>query len=344
MRKFLLSVAALACGALALSAQAASARSVLYVGNSTGDDVAVIDLATQKMITKIKVGQTVHGICPTSDGRRAYVTVESNNTIQVVDTSSHTVIDTIPLPGRPNECAVTKSGRYIVVPLLAPANSAVIIEAATKQIVKTLPLIHPHNCFAPEGGSDVAIWCEERDRWRINRIDMTKLEYSDYVNVAGDPRPFIVSADEKTIFTALSGLHGFATIDRPSKMESMVTLGSMPLMSCRIEPANTPTHGIERTPDRKKLWITSVSNGAVYIYDIASRKLSAPVKVGACPNWINFSEDGKYAAVSNADDDNISILDARTARELARIPTGNAPKRLHVIEVPEEKSASASSR
>jgi YVTN family beta-propeller protein len=335
---------ALAVGALALSAPAASARTILYVGNSTGDDVAVIDVATQKMITKIKVGQTVHGICPSSDGRRAYVTVESTNAVQVVDTSSHTVIDTIPLPGRPNECAVTKNGRYIVVPLLAPANSAVIIETSTKQIVKTLPLIHPHNCFAPEGGSDVAIWCEERDRWRINRIDMTRMEYSDFVNVAGDPRPFIVTADEKTIFTALSGLHGFATIDRTTGMENMVSLGAMPLMACRIEPANTPTHGIERTPDRKKLWVTSVANGAIYVYDIASKKLGPQVKIGACPNWIAFSEDGKYAAVSNADDDNVSIMDARTAKELARIPTGNAPKRLHIIEVPEEKSARASSR
>lgn len=315
-------------------APGASARAVLYVGNSTGDDVAVIDIATQKLITKIKVGQTVHGICAPADGRRAYVTVESNHTVKVIDTATNTVIDTIPLSGQPNECAVTRDGHYIVVPLLAPANSAVIIDTGTKQVVKTLPLRHPHNCFAPEGGSDSAIWCEERDMWRINRIDMKTMEYTDYINVGGDPRPFIVTADEKTLFAALSGLHGFATVDLVHKTESEVALPPMPLMSCRIEPPNTPTHGITVTADGKKLWITDVANAGIYIYDFAARKLSSKIPTGACPNWISMSQDGKYAAVSNADDDNISIFDTGRIKELVRIKTGNAPKRLLVIEVP----------
>jgi YVTN family beta-propeller protein len=264
--------------------------------------------------------------------------------VQVIDTATNRVVDTIPLAGRPNECAVTADGRYLVVPLLAPANSAAIIDTATKQVVKNLPLRHPHNCFAPEGGSDEAIWCEERDRFRINRIDMKTMAYTDFVNVGGDPRPFIVTADEKTLYTALSGLHGFAAIDLTNKTESQVALPAMPLMACRIEPPNTPTHGIELTMDRKKLWITSVADAGIYIYDIATGKLSPKVATGACPNWISMSKDGKYAAVSNADDNNVSIFDAHTAKELARIETGNAPKRLLVVEVPDRQSASATPR
>ena len=325
----------------ALAALPASARAVLYVGNSTGDDVVAIDVATQKTLADIKLAQTVHGVCAPADGRKIYATIESDHTVRVIDTASNTQVDTIPLPGQPNECAITSDGHYIVVPLLAPANSAVIIDTGTKQVVKTLPLKHPHNCFAPEGGSNDAIWCEERDMWRINRIDMKTMAYTDYVNVGGDPRPFILTADEKTLFTALSGLHGFATVDLVKKTETEVALPAMPLMNCRIEPANTPTHGIERTVDRKKIWITDVAGAGVYIYDFASKKLSPKVVTGACPNWISMSKDGKYAAVSNADDDNISIFDAHSAKELARIHTGNAPKRLLVVEVPDVKAASA---
>jgi YVTN family beta-propeller protein len=326
--------------ACALAASAAWARPMLYVGNSTGDDVAVIDVAKQQLVTKIKLGQTVHGVCAPEDGRRVYATIESDHTVRVIDTANNTQIDTIPLPGQPNECAITADGHYLVVPLLAPANSAVIIDTGTKQVVKTLPLRHPHNCFAPQGGSNDAIWCEERDRFRINRIDMKTMEFTDFINVGGDPRPFIVTADEKTLYTALSGLHGFATVDLVAKRESEVAFPPMPLMACRIEPANTPTHGIELTADRKKIWITSVADEGVYIYDIASGKLSPKVTTGACPNWISMSKDGRYATVSNADDDNVSIFDAHTAKELARIKTGSAPKRLLVVEVPDQKSAS----
>src|SRR6185369_413458 len=185
---------ALCAVALTGNAQAAT-RSLLYVANSQGDDISIIDLATQKVIKTLKVGPIVHGVCAQADGRRAFATIESENSLKVIDTKTNTVTDTIALGGRPNECAATNDGRYVVVPLLAPANSAVIVDMAQKKIVKTLPLHHPHNCFTPEGGSNTVVYCEERDAFRINRIDLTKMDYTDYVKVAGDPRPFIVTAN-----------------------------------------------------------------------------------------------------------------------------------------------------
>jgi len=320
--------------ALCLLAMPAAARTLLYVGNSIGDDVSVIDPATQKVVTTIKVGKQVHGVCAPADGRKAYVTVESIHEVKVVDTKTNAVIDTIALPGQPNECAVTSNGRYLAVPLLAPANSVVIFDLSTKLLVKILPIRKPHNCFVPEGGSNTVIWCEERDLFRINRIDLTKMEYTDFVNVGGDPRPFIVMPDEKTIYTALSGLHGAATIDLVDKMQTEVALPAMPLMNCKVEPSNTPTHGIALTVDRKKLWITSVSGGGIYIYDLATKKLSPKMSTGPCPNWISMSADGKYAGVSNADSDDTSILDAHSGKELARVKVGMAPKRVLMIDVP----------
>lgn len=321
--------------ALLLLAPAAQARPILYVANSQGDDITVIDLPTQKITTTIKVGPIVHGICAQGDGRRAFATIESEHTLKVIDTQKNAVIDSIALPGQPNECAATADGKYVVVPLLAPANSAVIIDMAQKKIVKTLPLKHPHNCFTPEGGSNTVVYCEERDAFRINRIDLKTMEYTNMVKVAGDPRPFIVTPDEKTLYTALSGLHGFATIDIPNKTMTQTVLPPMPWMNCRVEPPNTPVHGIALTADGRKLWVTSVSDSGIYVYDIATRTLGPKITVGECPNWISMSKDGKYATVSNADTDDASILDAKSEKEIARIKVGKAPKRLLVIEVPQ---------
>ena len=327
-------LAALALCAAATMAQGAT-RSILYVANSQGDDITVIDLPTQKVITTIKVGPIVHGVCAQGDGRKAFATIESEHALKVIDTKTNTVTDTIALPGQPNECAATTDGHYVVVPLLAPANSAVIVDMQLKQIVKTLPLRHPHNCFTPEGGSNTVVYCEERDAYRINRIDLTKMEYTDMVRVAGDPRPFVITADEKTLYTALSGLHGVAVIDIPGKTMSQIALPAMPWMNCKVEPPNTPVHGITLTVDAKKLWITTVSDAGIYVYDIASKKLGKKITVGECPNWISMSKDGKYAAVSNADTDDTSILDAKGEKEIARLKVGKAPKRLLVIEVPQ---------
>lgn len=330
MRKSILLVA------LLLAASAVQARPILYVANSQGDDITVIDLPTQKILTTFEVGPIVHGVCAQGDGRRAFATIESEHTLKVIDTKSNTVIDSIALPGQPNECAATSDGHYVVVPLLAPANSAVIIDVAQKKIVKTLEIKHPHNCFTPEGGSNTVVYCEERDAYRINRIDLTKMEYTNKVKVAGDPRPFIVTADERTLYTALSGLHGFATIDIPNQTMTQTVLPPMPWMNCKVEPPNTPVHGIGLTPDGRKLWITSVPDAGIYVYDIATRTLGSKITVGACPNWISFSKDGKYAGVSNADSDDTSIMDVRAEKEIARLKVGKAPKRLLVVDVPQD--------
>jgi len=336
LRKFILLAAACLLGASAASAEAAT-RSILYVANSQGDDITIIDLATQKVIKTLKVGPIVHGVCAQADGRRAFVTIESEHSLKVIDTKTNTVTDTIPLGGQPNECAATNDGRYVVVPLLAPVNASVVVDVAEKKIVKSIPTRHPHNCFTPEGGSNTIVYCEERDAYRIHRIDLAKMDVTNEVKVAGDPRPFVVTADEKTLYTALSGLHGFATIDITNQTMTQVALPSMPWMNCKVEPPNTPVHGIALTKDGKKLWITSVSDAGIYVYDITSKKLGKKITVGACPNWISMSADGKYAGVSNADTDDTSILDVKAEKEIARIKVGTAPKRVLVIEVPQDQ-------
>lgn len=333
IRKFL---PLLALGLIASGAQAAT-HSMLYVANSQGDDVTVIDLPTQKVVATIKVGPVVHGVCAPADGRHAYVTIESEHALKVVDTRTNTVTGTIALPGQPNECAATSDGRYVVVPLLAPANSAVVVDTAQNQIVKTFEVRHPHNCFTPEGGSNTIVYCEARDNYFIRRIDLAKMEITNDVKVAGDPRPFIVTADEKTLYTALSGFHGVAVVDIPHQTMAQFALPPMPWMDCKVEPPNTPVHGIALTADGKKLWITSVADSGLYVYDLATKKFSKKITVGACPNWISMSKDGKYVAVSNADTDDASILDAHSEKEIARVKVGKAPKRLLVIDVPQDQ-------
>ena len=53
----------------------------LYVSNSQGDDITVIDIATRSVIGDIRVGEHVHGLCAPSDGRRLFTTIESEDNL-----------------------------------------------------------------------------------------------------------------------------------------------------------------------------------------------------------------------------------------------------------------------
>ena len=322
---FLLVVAVSTCHA------AGKGIAKLYVSNSEGDDITVIDLATYKVIADIQVGEQVHGLCAPSDGRRLFTTIESENNLKVIDTTTDKVVDTIPLTGRPNQCASTPNGRYVCVPV-RDRNSVDIVDTAARKVVKVLPVNLPHNCY--DADNDDAMFVSSMGDQEINLIDLKKMAYAKKIPVGGIPRPYAVSKDGKRLYAALSGFHGFVIATIPDqKIVARVELPPAPPLACRLEP-HTPTHGIELSPDGKELWVTSLADSGVYVYDIATNHLSRKIHIGKCPNWITFSPDGRYGAVSNSGSDDSSIIDTRTRRELARVKVGKSPKRLLALTVP----------
>jgi YVTN family beta-propeller protein len=303
----------------------------LYVTNSLGDDITVIDLATLKPIQTLKVGEQVHGICAPADGRSIFVTIESEHNLKIVDAGSGHIMGAIPLTGRPNQCATTPDGRYVGVPI-RDGNSVDIVDIAAKKVVKVLPVKEPHNCYNAGNNSD--LYVSSMGDHQIDRIGLKRMEYSAKIPVGGIPRPYAVTHDESTLFTALTNLHGFVIASIPKgAVVSRFELPPAPPLDCPLE-VNTPTHGLELTPNGRQLWVTSLADGLVYVYSVAEKKIVGHVAVGKCPNWITFSPDGKYCAVSNSDSNDASIIDTTTLREAARVKVGKGPKRLLAVRVP----------
>jgi YVTN family beta-propeller protein len=310
------------------NARAANASGRLYVTNSLGDDITVIDLQTLKIVGDIKVGAQVHGVCAPADGRRLFTTIESEHNLKIIDTKTGKILSVIPLTGRPNECAATPDGRYVGVPI-RDGNSVDIVDTTKQKVVKVLPVKVPHNCYNSGNNDDLYVSSMGDDE--IDRIDLRTMTYSEKIPVAGIPRPYAVSTDEKTLYVALSDFHGYAVASIPQcKVIQRVELPWAPPSKCPLEP-HTPTHGLGLSPDGAELWVTSLADDRVYVYDTRANKLLGKVLTGNCPNWITFSPDGKYCCVSNSGSNDCSIIDTRTRKEVARLKVGNAPKRLLAV-------------
>jgi YVTN family beta-propeller protein len=302
-----------------------------YVTNSLGDDITMIDLGTLKSTGTIKVGKRVHGVCAQADGQKLFVTVESDKSLKVIDTATNEVTATIALTGRPNQCASTPDGHYVIVPI-RDVGGVDIIDIQLTKIVKVLPVKEPHNGYST-GRNDV-LWVSSMGEHTINRIDLKTLEYTDKIPVGGIPRPYAVTKNEKTLYVALSDFHGFEIVNIADKKEiARVDLPAAAPADCILEP-HTETHGIALSPDEKELWVTSLSDNGVYVYDIATKKLSKEISTGECPNWVGFSPDGKYVTVSNCASNDATIIDAKSRQAVATIKTGEGPKRLLAMVVP----------
>src|SRR3979409_1984746 len=101
---------------LALAALPASAGEVrVYATNSAGDNVHVIDPATNKVVQVIDGIETPHGVDFAPDGTRVYISNEADSTLDVVERKTGKIVKKVPLSGHPNNIAVTKDGARVVI-------------------------------------------------------------------------------------------------------------------------------------------------------------------------------------------------------------------------------------
>jgi YVTN family beta-propeller protein len=96
---------------------AASQQSKLRIiqTNSAGDNVHIIDAATNKVAGEIKGIEAPHGITVAPDGSRIYISEESGDTLVVVDGKTMRETKRIHLSGNPNLVDVTPDGKRIYV-------------------------------------------------------------------------------------------------------------------------------------------------------------------------------------------------------------------------------------
>jgi YVTN family beta-propeller protein len=139
------------------------------------------------------------------------------------------------------------------------------------------------------------------------------------------------------MYVALTRLHGFVVVD--IKAGKVVRKVEMPARHpeprpMKLESAGTYTHGLGLSPDEKELWVTSLLDEAIYVYDLETGKIIAAPPTGDEPNWVTFSADGRYCIVTNGGENSVSVYSLKTHQEVARIPVGKAPKRLEAADVP----------
>src|SRR6266550_8759666 len=83
--------------------------------NSAGDNVHIIDPATNKVVGVINGIEVNHGAAVAPDGSRYYISNEAESTLDVVDAKTLKVTRRIPLTGHPNNIAIGKDGRRVYV-------------------------------------------------------------------------------------------------------------------------------------------------------------------------------------------------------------------------------------
>jgi YVTN family beta-propeller protein len=335
-------------GAMLLSAAAARAELVrVYITNSAGDSIHVIDPATNKVVQEIKGIEAAHGIGFATDGSKVYVSNESDSTLDVFDRASGALIKKIALSDHPNNIAVTKNGDRVVVAIAREPGAVDVIDTKTLTLKKTIP-VHGrlHNIYVTPDGKYAVMGSIPKKL--ITVIDLATEEIAWELKLDLGIRPMTIEANDdgstKRIFVQLSDFNGFAVIDFATRQEvTKIKLPDPPAeFETDAERSTAPSHGIGVAPDRKTLWVTSIPNNAVYVYSLADLSLIGQVALpslelpghkplSAVANWVTFTPDSKLVYVSNAALRSVTAIDMKAMKVVAEIPVGEVPKRINTM-------------
>ena len=317
---------------LALSATVSAATVRIIQTNSAGDNIQLIDPATNKVVAEITGIEVNHGAAVTPDGRRFFFSDEAEHTLDAVDGKTLTVIKRVALSGRPNNISISKDGRHVYVAIVSGTGAVDVVDSASLERVKTIAVNGGvHNTFVTPDGKFVIAGSIAGQRLTV--IDQATEEPVWTLDFDNGVRPiaFEKNADGSTrrLFVQISDFNGFAVVDFAARKETgRVALPEIPESERQRDGLQgSPAHGIGVAPDGRTLWVNSKLNSRVYAYGLPDLKLLGEVKVGDDPDWLTFTPDSSRVYVANAGSNSVSVIDAVARKEITRIPVGQVPKR-----------------
>jgi len=322
------------CSTPGLAGDAPVARK-LYVANTAGESLSLIDLDRREVTSELQVGKHPHGLAVAPDHDVIYCSVESERVIKFIDTATDQVIAKVNTTGVPNQLAVTGDGRWVYV-AINDNGKADVIDVRQRNLAKTLDVgPRAHNCYSPKHAKHM--YATSIGDHVVKQFDFA----SDHaltktVKFDAPVRPLCITQDEKWLFVALEGLHGFAWADLVTGKQLGRMEQPLPPPEKRSKFAYMNTHGLELRPGDRELWVTSFIGNGLMVYDITSQppKYVTTVAVGDAPNWLAFSPDGKFAYSANAGANSITIVDCDKRTSLKEIKVGATPKRLQEVHPP----------
>jgi YVTN family beta-propeller protein len=300
--------------------------------NSAGDNVHVIDPATNKVVGVITGIEVSHGAAIAPDGSRIYISDEAESTLDVVDGKTLKVTDRIPLSGHPNNIAIARDGRRVYVGIIQEPGGVDVIDTASLKNVKTIPTKGTiHNAYVtPDGKYVVAGSIQART---VNVIDAhtEQPEWALEMDLGIRPMTFSTNPDGSTkwLFVQLSGFNGFAVVDFATRKEvSRIKNPDLPPGKKTVPAGSDPSHGMAVTADGKTLVVCSRLNNTLYGYSLPDLKLLGGAELGGKgAGWVTLTPDGKTAYVANPVTNDVSVVDIQSLKEVTRIPVGFVPKR-----------------
>ena len=292
----------------------------IYVPDSGGSTVTVINPATYKVIMTYQAGLNPQHVVPGYGMRTLYVTNDLANSLTPIN----------PMTGRPSGKNIPVDDPYNM--YSTPDGQYAIVVAEARQNLdfrdpKTFALRHrihvacagvDHIYFAATGAYLIAT-CEFGGR--LVRVDLHTLQVVGYLNLPGAAPQDIKLDPAGHIFYVADKNHGGVW---------MVDAATFKLAG--FIPTGPDAHGLYPSRDARFLYVTNRGNGTISVISFAIRKIVTTWRIpgGGSPDMGNLSPDGKVFWVSGRYNNVVYAIDTANGHLMAKIAVGVQPHGLCV--------------
>jgi YVTN family beta-propeller protein len=303
--------------------------SYLYVPDSHGSTVTVIDQRTRKVVRVIPTGYLSQHVVPAYDLSMLYTNSSVANELVGIDPRTGRRAGTVPMP-RPYNLYFTPDGRTAVVMI----EQYDTIRFADAHTFHTITDLKDTGCRGPNhadfsgNGRFFVVTCE----FSGELLKVSTLGHRVLGTIRFDPRATAptadpmtmgrsvpqdvrISPDGKTFYVADMGTNELRLVDaRTFRQVGVIGMPRMP-------------HGIYPSRDGKDLYISDRGAGEVSVLDVATNRIvdTWTIPGGGTPDMGGVSADGRMLWLSGRNDGVVYGFDTRRGRLVARIPVGGSP-------------------
>ena len=303
-----------------LSPVARAALPRIYVPDSAGDGIDVIDPATFKVIAHYTTGLDPQHVVPSWDLKTLYVTNDLANSLTPINPDTGE-------PAGPNIPVADPYNLYFT-----PDGTSAIVVAEAQQrldfrdphtfaLQKALPVNCPgvdHMDFSADGSYLIAT-CEFTDK--LVKVNLRTHSVVGYLVMPGSSGQDIkLDPTGKVFYVADMHLGGVHLIDAATFRQ----IGFI--------PTGRDAHGLYPSRNDKYLYVTNRGSGTITLIDFATRTVAATWTIpgGGSPDMGNVSADGSILWVSGRYNNVVYAFDTTDGHLLAKIPVGPEPHGLSV--------------
>ncbi|WP_158502470.1 mersacidin/lichenicidin family type 2 lantibiotic [Vitiosangium sp. GDMCC 1.1324] len=282
----------------------------LYLYDRATTMVRVLDIAKKALTAaSIDLGTIPSMLAITPAGDRIYTANGRNDTVSVIDTSSNTILTTIPVSRAPVRLTVTPDGKRVYVACF-DSSTVDVIDVATNTATGSIKLRSRPNCLAATPD---------------NRFVYAALPFLGHVHEIDTVTNTVTAEVDLKAASRVDGIEAIAfgaPLASDHQVEALVALSGADRLwmsgpfGAGTLPVGTAPICVALAPDCRRAYVANHDSGDVSVIDLLTRTVlrTIPVGTGAGPRPVGIavSPDSTTVYVANSGQDSLTVIDTRT--------------------------------